>query len=445
MLQSLHFAICVHQGGGVCQDGRVAAPEGHLVVLNGIGGLEERLAAAPPQDIPVAPRMRISQVEARSRFAPWLVPKGLLKFYHVFVSYRWGVFDTELAKAIFSILCVTIISGGRQVQVFLDRNRLEDGRDFSADFSTALINSRVAVPIVSYASLERMFVLTAESNVDNVLLEWTLIVELMAIGHLKYCLPVMLGKVTPDATDGNFVSNLVALGAMDELPKVVCVKVADRVKELLLANGKTPSPSLHTYTVHDVVTRITRALGVTGWDVNDASGESSSHGGTSIMHAQAKWKQKLFKLAVNKTIECVERAVDTAASGAPCTPDVVPPAANHAVMTRGADAEIQEQPLGAEAPAHAAGGMVRGDSSLKREISQLKRKEEEARMQAELARKDAEIERARMDAEIERARKDAELERKEAENKQLLMQLEIERLRNQQPMPQPPSACCSVS
>ena len=242
------------------------------------------------------------------------MPKGLLKFYHVFVSYRWGVFDTELAKAIFSILCVTIISGGRQVQVFLDRNRLEDGRDFSAD--------------------------------------------------------------------------------------------------------------------------ITRALGVTGWDVNDASGESSSHGGASIMHAQAKWKQKLFKLAVNKTIECVERAVDTAASGASCTPDVVPPAANHAVMTRGADAEIQEQPLGAEAPAHAAGGMVRGDSSLKREISQLKRKEEEARMQAELAR---------MDAEIERARKDAEMERKEAENKELLMQLEIERLRNQQPMPQPPSACCSVS
>ena len=436
MLQSLHFAICVHEGGGVCQDGRVAAPEGHLVVLNGPGGLEERLAAAPPQDIAVAPRMRISPVEARTRFAPWLVPTGLLKFYHVFVSYRWGVFDTELAKAIFSILCVTIICGGLQVRVFLDRNRLEDGRDFPTDFSTALINSLVAVPIVSYASLERMLKLTAGSNVDNVLLEWTLIVELMAIGHLKYCLPVMLGKVTPDATDGNFVSNLFALGAMDKLPKVVCVKVADRVKELLLANGKTPSPSLHTYTVHDVVTRITRALGVTGWDVNDASGESSSHGGASIMHAQAKWKQKLFKLAVNKTIECVERAVDTAASGAPCTPDVVSPAANHAVMTRGADAEIQEQPLGAAAPAHAAGGMVRGDSSLKREISQLKRKEEEARMQAELARKDAEI---------ERARKDAEMERKEAENKQLLMQLEIERLRNQQPTPQPPSACYSVS
>ena len=138
------------------------------------------------------------------------------------------------------------------------------------------------------------------------------------------------------------------------------------------------------------------------------------------------------------------RAVDTAASGAPCTPDVVPTAANHAVLTRGEEAEIQEQPLGAAAPAHASGGMVRGDSSLKREISQLKHKEEEARMQAEVARKDAEIapiqerahiddeiERARMDAEIERVRKDAEMDRKEAENKRLLMQLEIERSKNQ--------------
>ena len=427
MLQSLHFAICVHEGGGVCQDGRVAAPEGHLVVLNGPGGLEERLAAAPPQDIAVAPRMRISPVEARTRFAPWLVPTGLLKFYHVFVSYRWGVFDTELAKAIFSILCVTIICGGLQVRVFLDRNRLEDGRDFPTDFSTALINSLVAVPIVSYASLERMLKLTAGSNVDNVLLEWTLIVELMAIGHLKYCLPVMLGEVTPDATDGNFVSDLFTLGAMDKLPKVVCVKVADRVKELLLANGKTPSPLLHTYTVHDVVTRITRLLGVTGWDVNDTSGESSSHGGAFMMHAQAKWKQKLFKLAVSKTIDCVEKAAQSA------TVSEAPAAAATAVAAPVLDDAIEEQPQRVSLPAQAA--IVRGDSSLRREISQLKRNEQESQIQAELARKDAEIERARMDAE----RKEAE-----AEKKQLLLQLEIERLKNQS-TPPAASACCSVS
>ena len=241
---------------------------------------------------------------------------GLLIFYHFFLSYRWGEFGSELAKAMFGSLYVTVIKGGRQVHVFLDRNRLEDDRNFSTDFATTVIKSLVAVPIVSYASLERMFNLKADSNIGNVLLEWTIVVELLAIGSLKFCLP-MLGRVTPDAKGGTFISNLFTLRAVDSLHEVVCVKVADRVKELLLANGKTPSSALHTHTVRDVVTRITRALGVTGWDMNDTSVASSSHGSASIMQAQAKWKQKLFKFAVNKTIDSVERAVDTAASGAP--------------------------------------------------------------------------------------------------------------------------------
>ena len=75
------------------------------------------------------------------------------------------------------------------------------------------------------------------------------------------------------------------------------------------------------------------------------------------------------------------------------------------------------------------------DLTEKRALQQLalKRNEQESQIQAELARKDAEIERARMDA-----------ERKEAEKKQLLLQLEIERLKNQS-TPPAASACCSVS
>ena len=317
IMPNLHFAMCVDQGGGLCRDGQVSAPKDSLVILDGVGGLEDRLSASPAMDIPVAPGQRLSQVEARKVFGSWLTPLGLLEFYHVFLSYRWGDFDTELVKSMFASLYVSIISGGRQVQVFLDRNRLEDGRDFSADFAAALVNSLVAVPIVSYAALVRMFDLEADSNIDNVLLEWTLIIELLDSGDLKFCLPVMVGRVNQDADDGTFVSNLFAEGAIDRLPEVVCAKVADRVKELLIANGKTPSQSLCTRTVRDVVLNITRLLGVTGWDVNDTSGASSSHGGASQMHAQSKWKQKLFKWAVDKTIECVEKAADEHTPEAP--------------------------------------------------------------------------------------------------------------------------------
>ena len=60
----------------------------------------------------------------------------------------------------------------------------------------------------------------------------------------------------------------------------------------------------------------------------------------------------------------------------------------------------QEEAPGASSAAQAAGGPVRGDATLRREMSQLRRNEHEAQMQAELARKDAEIEveRARMEA-----------------------------------------------
>ena len=310
MMPSLHFVLAVDQNGGICKDGVVPTFEGHLVLLDGIGGLEERLMASPSADIKVAPGKHLSAVRAREIFYAWLTPRGLINDYHVFLSYRWNDFDTELVKAMFANFYVSVISGGRQVQVFLDRNRLEEGRIFATDFSKALINSLVAVPIVSHAALDRMFSLKTDSNIDNVLLEWLLIVEMYASGHLKYCLPIMIGKVNEKAQDGNFISNLFADKTIDQLPDIVCTKVADRVEELLLANQMTPTASLRTYTVRGVVQKITGALGISAWDVNDAAGASSSHGdaSTSSLHSQARWKQSLYKWAVEKTLECVEKA-----------------------------------------------------------------------------------------------------------------------------------------
>jgi GTPase SAR1 family protein len=310
MMPSLHFVLAVDQDGGICKDGLVPKFKGHLVLLGGAGGLEERLMASPPADIKVAPGKLVSAINARKIFGAWLTPRGLIDYYHIFLSYRWNDFDTELVKAMFANFYVSVISGGRQVQVFLDRHRLEDGRIFATDFSKALINSLGAVPIVSHAALDRMFALKEDSNIDNVLLEWTFIVELFASGHLKFCLPIMIGKVNEKAQDGNFISDLFADKSVDQLPDIVCTKVADRVEELLRANQLTPSASLHTYTVRGVVQKITGALGISAWDVNDAAGASSSHGdaSTSSLHSQAQWKQSLIKWAVVKTLECVEEA-----------------------------------------------------------------------------------------------------------------------------------------
>jgi len=247
---SLRFAICIHQDGGACRHGRVPTlPTGSLVVLDGEGGLEQRLTASPPEDIKVARGQRLSAREATNCFGQWLMPSGLREGYHVFLSYRWGEFDTELVKALFSTLSVAVTGEGQQVHVFLDRNRLEEGRIFSSDFAKGLIKSLVVVPILSSAALDRMFALKCDSNVDNVLLEWTLIVVLLARGHLKFCYPIMVGEVKEDAKDGKFISDFFKDGGIDKLPEIVCSKVADRVNELLVENGMAPSESVHTYTI----------------------------------------------------------------------------------------------------------------------------------------------------------------------------------------------------
>ena len=229
---------------------------------------------------------------------------GLRKWYHVFLSYRWGEFDTELVKALFSTLSVAVNGQGQQVHVFLDRNRLEEGRIFSSDFANALIKSLVVVPVLSSAALVRMFDLKSDSNIDNVLLEWTLIVVLLARGHLKFCYPIMVGEVKEDAKDGKFISNLFGDGCIDKLPEVVCTKVADRVNELLVENGMTPSESVYTLTVRDTVKKITGALGLSAWEMNALPMQQQQ----SKLHVQMDWKKGLYKLAAGKVLKCVESA-----------------------------------------------------------------------------------------------------------------------------------------
>jgi len=110
---SLRFAICVDQDGRACRHGRVVTPPtGSLVVLDGEGGLEQRLTASPPEDIKVARGQRLSAREATNCFGQWLMPSGLREGYHVFLSYRWGEFDTELVKALFSTLSVAVKGKG---------------------------------------------------------------------------------------------------------------------------------------------------------------------------------------------------------------------------------------------------------------------------------------------------------------------------------------------
>ena len=458
IMPSLQFGILVHQSGGMCIDGHAPQLTGSLVLLSGKGGLQERVDAEGGQDIGIGKNQRLSVLQALKIFAAFLTPKGLLRRYHIFISYRWSPFDTELAIALFNSLSVSVLPDGTPLDVFLDRQRLEDGRMFATDFATALINSTVVVPIVSFKALERMLTLAHDSEIDNVLLEWSLIVELVEAGDLSFCLPVMLGEVNMDADDPKkFVANLFVSGRIDKLPDVTCAAVTARVRELLVANGKTPTRELDTRTVKGTVKKLIGLLGVPAWDVN------TSHGGaaTAKMHAQSRWKQVLFTHIAGKTMECIEKAESEKVGLADsqqtevCDAEVEQirdEASTAKVEAMRAQMEAREKALQAQTTAQAADF----------EIERLRTQAEAEKMAQAKASAEAETERLRMQAEMAKAAAEAEIERlrmqaeaekmaqakaaAEAETERLRMQAEAEKMA--QPGPQTTqggSACCLIA
>lgn len=158
MMPGLNFALLVPSDGGRLSEGaKQPTPQGFLVIMDGKGGLQQRLEVTNPHDIPLGPGVRQTAIQCWRIFECFLPPKGFRDWYDVFLSYRWGLLDTEVNVAVFSNVSTQLLGDSlRQVHVFLDRHRLQDGQNFSIEFSTALINSTGAVLICSNASLERM-------------------------------------------------------------------------------------------------------------------------------------------------------------------------------------------------------------------------------------------------------------------------------------------------
>ena len=147
----------------------------------------------------------------------------------------------------------------------------------------------------------------ADSEPDNLLIEWMLITELELHGSLQFVLPVLIGRVLADAQQGNgsFVSNLFEEDIISKLPDIVCTKVVRRVAELLQMNGITPSSQLSTRTVKSVVQHIAGHLGIIASNITISTSGSSA---VSAAHEFVEWKSVLFAHVCSKLIECLERA-----------------------------------------------------------------------------------------------------------------------------------------
>jgi hypothetical protein len=261
-------------------------------VLNGDNGLIKLVGDDQP--LPIGESMPLSASDARKRFEPWLSPTGLRSDgYDVFLSYRYhfphcphlhhsflpvttcswtGGFEDDLTMGIFNALSSgehgALGSSGREVRVFLDKQRLQDGRNFQEDFADALLKTCVPVTIVSTAALARMQSLTAGSAIDNLLLEWTLIVELMDRDAklLAECLPVFVGKFDRAATScAAMITSLFSDNVIDSLPDVTVASIVGKVRTILLQRSIPASPHLDSRTVRGVVKKLQLQMAVQSW------------------------------------------------------------------------------------------------------------------------------------------------------------------------------------
>jgi hypothetical protein len=205
-------------------------------------------------------RTLITLPEIKSRYGQWLQLYDLRERYDVFLSYRWGRHDSEFTEQLFDVFTnLSVGAQSRAVEVFLDRKRLQEGRRFKSDFAAALTHTLVAVPVVSVDALSRMMEHTSDV-VDNVLLEWIMILESFAASRILKVFPILFGKrVQQDVplagrgfTDVQ-TADFFADAMKDSLPKISPTATLTQAAELLRANGMEPSDKMRSYTVHSIV------------------------------------------------------------------------------------------------------------------------------------------------------------------------------------------------
>jgi hypothetical protein len=297
--------------------------------------------------------------------------------------------------------------------MFLDQQRLEGGRDFRRDFSRALASATVAVPVVSWHALERMLRLREDSDVDNVLLEWTLILELVAAGRVRRCFPVVLGRVGPENLQSDaHLSDLFKEGVLAALPEVVVLSITDATAEALREAGVAASNRLRSRTVRGTVQEVLRNLG----EVVPAAGALDAHAAEAL-------QQALFRRVRSQVLACIDS--EAHAQAAPATPP-------HAAAAR---ADV--------------GGDVRAAAAAAAESEPVGAAATEALLAAERGRAEAEIERAKMEAQLEvqqaRAAMEAERAKEAMDVERVRAALDLERMQAALERERAKSACCGIS
>jgi len=196
-------------------------------------------------------QVELARERRREVLKPWVEDAQATLQWDAMISYRHNEQDSAIVGNLFDCLSAKDLKG-RPLRIFQDAKRLKGGSDFVTEFLEAICRSTVIVPIVSLAALAKMCTLTAESEVDWVLLEWVLAIYLHESESKTSIRPVFVGATeygadgratltsffprpadeTPGATLASS-SGGAQSDPLHELPSVVVRKVYDHLDEFL--------------------------------------------------------------------------------------------------------------------------------------------------------------------------------------------------------------------
>jgi hypothetical protein len=204
-----------------------------------------------------------------------LVQKGE-GVYSAFISYR--VFSQKYhAMLLYDVLNNTTTAAGHRVIVYLDVKRLVKGEDWEEGFSNGLLNSLVALPLLSSGVIDPMTKLRGNSDdpEDNVLKELLIMQALLnsdddSSKKLEAIFPILIGKpCAPGDVDYPCTGNFFADGSnhgMRHLANVASPNTSNSVATFLNKRRKAVDDSVFTTPISTVVKDLFALQGAQLWN-----------------------------------------------------------------------------------------------------------------------------------------------------------------------------------
>lgn len=184
--------------------------------------------------------------------------------YDIFFSYRVSCRLPTVERLFESIESVCSGRAENRMNVFWDKVRLEDGKEWEKGFVSALSSTVVFAPILCPQTLDSFSDASGKHDalrVDNLLLEFLLALELFRAGRLKAVMPLVFGNLLEDGSMDSTAWQERLMRLPDDVPRKTLQRLAVHTSSL----GIDPPYLDDSMTVRGVIDAIMKHQGVIMW------------------------------------------------------------------------------------------------------------------------------------------------------------------------------------